>query len=130
MPIRAASSVYCRSPTQSPRWLGTLTAATRTLKSAWSAWSDLYRDSAAPASVRPASSGCHRVNDHAQVHRSSVRASAMRHVAGRIFARLRLLSRHRLSPGDMPLEAKRFRHVAVAVSIVSIGGLIAVSPRQ
>jgi hypothetical protein len=40
------------------------------------------------------------------------------------------LSLHFLAPGDMPLVAKCFRHVAVAIPIVSIGGVVAVSPRQ
>src|ERR1700722_7054642 len=35
-----------------------------------------------------------------------------------------------LGPRDMPLEAKRFRHVAVTVPIVAIGRGIAVRPRQ
>jgi hypothetical protein len=39
-------------------------------------------------------------------------------------------SRHCLGPRDMPLEAKRFRHVAVAIPEVAIAGGIAVSPRQ
>jgi hypothetical protein len=37
---------------------------------------------------------------------------------------------HRLSPGDMPLEAKRSRHVAVAVPLVAIGSVVTVSTRQ
>ena len=37
---------------------------------------------------------------------------------------------HRLGPVDMPFEAKRFRHVAVAIPIVAIRGVVAVSPRQ
>jgi hypothetical protein len=40
----------------------------------------------------------------------------------------RLPSRHRLGPGDMPLEAKRFRHVAVAVPEVAVGGFVAACP--
>jgi hypothetical protein len=30
----------------------------------------------------------------------------------------------------MPFEAKRFRHVAVAIPVFAIAGLVAVSPRQ
>ena len=37
---------------------------------------------------------------------------------------------HRLGPGDMSFEAKRSRHVAVAIPEVRIGRGIAVSPRQ
>src|ERR1700747_1408116 len=33
---------------------------------------------------------------------------------------------HRLGPSDMPLEAKRSRHVAVAIPIVAVGGLVGV----
>jgi hypothetical protein len=40
------------------------------------------------------------------------------------------LSWHRLGPGDMPLEAKGSRHVAVAIPQVRISRRIAVSPRQ
>jgi hypothetical protein len=54
----------------------------------------------------------------------------MRQVVGRIFARLRPWSRHRLGPSDMSFEAKRFRHVAVAIREVCISRGIAVSPRQ
>jgi hypothetical protein len=39
----------------------------------------------------------------------------------------RLPSRHRLGPGDMPLEAKRSRHVAVAIPEVAVGGFVAAS---
>ena len=42
----------------------------------------------------------------------------------------RPLSWHRLGPRDMPLEAKRFRHVAVAIPQLRISRGIAVSPRQ
>jgi class 3 adenylate cyclase len=35
---------------------------------------------------------------------------------------------HRLGPGDMALEAKRFRHVAVAIPEVAVGGFVAASP--
>jgi hypothetical protein len=34
------------------------------------------------------------------------------------------------SPRDMPLEAKRFRHVAVAISEVAVGGFVTTCPRQ
>ena len=37
---------------------------------------------------------------------------------------------HGVGPGDVPLEAKRCRHVAVAISELRVGGGIAVSPRQ
>ena len=37
---------------------------------------------------------------------------------------------HCLGPGDMSLEAKRFRHVAVAIPEVRVSGGIAVRPRQ
>jgi hypothetical protein len=40
------------------------------------------------------------------------------------------LSWHRLGPRDMSLEAKRSRHVAVAIPEVRISCGIAVSPRQ
>jgi hypothetical protein len=30
----------------------------------------------------------------------------------------------------MPLEAKRFRHVAVAIPVFAIAGIVTVSPRQ
>jgi hypothetical protein len=40
------------------------------------------------------------------------------------------LSWHRLGPLDMPLVAKRFRHVAVAVPEVRVSRVIAVSLRQ
>jgi hypothetical protein len=30
----------------------------------------------------------------------------------------------------MPVEAKRFRHVAVAIPVVAIAGIVTVSPRQ
>ena len=33
-------------------------------------------------------------------------------------------------PTHVPLEAKRCRHGAVAIPIVAVGGLVAVSPRQ
>jgi hypothetical protein len=36
---------------------------------------------------------------------------------------------HRLGPDDMAFEAKRFRHVAVAIPEVAILGLVAVSAR-
>jgi hypothetical protein len=39
-------------------------------------------------------------------------------------------SRHRLGPRDVPLEAKGFRHLAVAIPIVSVGGLVTARPRQ
>jgi hypothetical protein len=37
---------------------------------------------------------------------------------------------HRLGPRDMTLEAKGFRHVAVAITEVSVSRGIAVSPRH
>jgi hypothetical protein len=37
---------------------------------------------------------------------------------------------HCLGPGNMPLKAKRCRHVAVAIPIVSVGGLVTARPRQ
>src|SRR5882757_9745159 len=37
---------------------------------------------------------------------------------------------HCLGPVDMPLEAKRFRHVAVAIPEVRVGRGIPVSPRK
>src|SRR5271165_858033 len=37
---------------------------------------------------------------------------------------------HRLGPLDMPLEAKRFRHVAVAIPEVAVGGFVTTCPRQ
>ena len=37
---------------------------------------------------------------------------------------------HHLGPRDMPLEAKRSRHVAVAIPEVRVSPGIAVSPRQ
>ena len=37
---------------------------------------------------------------------------------------------HRLGPSDMPLEAKRSRHVAVAIPEIRVRRGIAVSPRQ
>jgi hypothetical protein len=37
---------------------------------------------------------------------------------------------HRVGPSDMPFKLRRFRHVAVAIPIVAMGGLVAVSPRQ
>ena len=40
------------------------------------------------------------------------------------------LSLHFLAPGDMPLVAKRFRHVPVAIPQVRVSRGIAVSPRQ
>ena len=42
----------------------------------------------------------------------------------------RPLSWHRLGPRDMSFEAKRFRHVAVAIPKVRVSRGIAVSPRQ
>ena len=39
-------------------------------------------------------------------------------------------SRHFRCPRDMPLEAKRFRHVAVAIPVFAIAGIVTVSPRQ
>ena len=39
-------------------------------------------------------------------------------------------SRHCLCPRDMSFEAKRFRHVAVAVTIVAIGGVVAMCSCQ
>jgi len=39
------------------------------------------------------------------------------------------LSRHFLAPGDMPFEAKGFRHVAVAIPEVCVSSVVAVSPR-
>jgi hypothetical protein len=36
---------------------------------------------------------------------------------------------HRLGPGDVSFEAKRFRHVAVAIPQVRISRVIAMSPR-
>ena len=46
--------------------------------------------------------------------------------------RIRQCSRpsHRLGPGDVSFEAKRFRHVAVAIPQVRISRVIAMSPRQ
>jgi hypothetical protein len=41
--------------------------------------------------VRPASSGCHLPNDHAQLHLCRKGASAMLHVVGRVFAVLPML---------------------------------------
>jgi hypothetical protein len=40
------------------------------------------------------------------------------------------LSWHRLGPGDMPLEAKGSRHVAVATAVVAIGGVVAMGSYQ
>jgi hypothetical protein len=40
------------------------------------------------------------------------------------------LSRHRIGPGDMTLEAKRFRHVAVAIPVFAVDGIVTASPRQ
>jgi hypothetical protein len=57
--------------------------------SAVPSWSDPYLYSAAPASARPASWECHPATDHAQLRIRSMRASAMRQVVGRVFARLR-----------------------------------------
>ena len=37
---------------------------------------------------------------------------------------------HRLGPVDMPFEAKRSRHTAVAIPEVAVGGFVAVSPSQ
>ena len=37
---------------------------------------------------------------------------------------------HHLAPPDMPLEAKRFRHVAVAIPVVRVSRSIALCPRQ
>jgi len=37
---------------------------------------------------------------------------------------------HRLGPRDMPLEAMRFRHVAVAIPEIGVGHHVAASPRQ
>jgi hypothetical protein len=37
---------------------------------------------------------------------------------------------HRVSPVKMPLEAKRFRHVAVAIPIVAVANLVTLCPRQ
>ena len=36
----------------------------------------------------------------------------------------------RLGPRDMPLEAKRSRHVAVAIPVVAVASLVTVNPRQ
>ena len=55
---------------------------------------------------------------------------SLRQVVGRVFARLRPWSWHRFGPCDMPFEAKRFRHVAVAIPQVHVGRAIAVSARQ
>ena len=41
--------------------------------------------------------------------------------------RVLALSWHRLGPSDMPFEAKCFRHGAVAVPVVAVGGLVAAS---
>src|SRR5208283_1999387 len=87
MTIRATSSVFLPIAGAVASMAGMLTVATRTLKCAWFAWSDPYPTMAAPASAPPASSGSHRPTDHAQLRISSVRASAMRQVVGRIFAR-------------------------------------------
>jgi hypothetical protein len=38
--------------------------------------------------------------------------------------------RHRLGPVDMAFEAKRFRHVAVAIPEVAVGGFVTTCPRQ
>ena len=37
---------------------------------------------------------------------------------------------HRLGPGDVSFEAKRFRHGAVAIPEVPVGNLVAAGPRQ
>ena len=37
---------------------------------------------------------------------------------------------HRLGPRDMALEAKRSRHVAVAIPVFAIAGIVTVSPSQ
>lgn len=42
----------------------------------------------------------------------------------------RPVSRHGLSPSDMPLAAERSRRVAVAIPEVRISNVVAVSPRQ
>ena len=41
-----------------------------------------------------------------------------------------LTSCHRPRPGDVSLEAERYRHVSVAISELRVGGGIAVCPRQ
>jgi hypothetical protein len=70
------------------------------------------------------------------VLRSLIRPAAPREkwgAAEHIHAAVQLLSStswHRLGPGDMPLEAKRCRHGAVAIPELPIPGLVAVSPRQ
>ena len=50
--------------------------------------------------------------------------------SGTIESAKRRRSWHCLGPLDMPLEAKGFRHVAVAIPQVRVGPGIAVSPRQ
>jgi hypothetical protein len=50
-------------------------------------------------------------------------------VVGRVLESLTRLG-HGLSPRDMTVELKRFRHVAVAIPEVRVSGAIAVSPRQ
>ena len=39
------------------------------------------------------------------------------------------MSWHCLGPGDMPVEAQRRRHIAVAILMIAVGGLVTVSLR-
>jgi hypothetical protein len=70
------------------------------------------------------------------VLRSLIRPAAPREkwgAAEHIHATVLLLSStswHRLGPGDMPLEAKCFRHVAVAIPELRVSRGITVSPRH
>jgi hypothetical protein len=86
--------------------------------------------SVAPASAPPASSGCHRATDHAQLRISRLRASAMRAGCQANFRPLPPWSWHGLAPRDMPLQVKRSRPVAVAIPQVRISRGITARPRQ
>jgi hypothetical protein len=47
-----------------------------------------------------------------------------------VTAPTQLPSLHRLGPRDMPVKLKRCRHVAVAIPIVAIGGVVAMGSCQ
>jgi hypothetical protein len=71
---------------------------------------------------------CRKHIRNRMIHRFLLNQSASRQ--GRTRTADRPPSWHRLGPRNMPLEAKRFRHVAVAIPQVCVSRGIAVSPRQ
>src|SRR5262249_16102986 len=62
--------------------------------------------------------------------RSAMSATSTCHLRDEVSKLRTSPSRHRVGPGDVPFEAKRFPHRAIAIHQVSIGGLVAASPGE